>query len=159
VDKTVVTVSGVSVTDKIYDGKESTYTGEPTAEGATGTSTYAYTWQKHNGTVYVDISGNTAPKNAGKYRLVVALENIDFMGQQELNFEIAQKSLVVRAEDKEQYQYHTPLPTPTFVYEGFIEGESETLLTVTTAFAAAHTAADSETAGEDPITMSGAATA
>ncbi|MEG2720074.1 MAG: MBG domain-containing protein, partial [Oscillospiraceae bacterium] len=114
-----------------------------------------------NGTVYEDISGNKAPKDAGMYRLIVGLDSENSTGRKEIYFEISQKALIVKAEDKETYQYYD-LPTATVAFDGFVDGEDKSVLKVTAsdkAFEASHTVADTKNAGKFVIDVSGEATA
>ena len=69
--KTPVTISGVSVADKVYNGQAVSYIGTPTAAAngeAVEVSAYTYTWQDAEGNVL-----SAAPVNAGSYKLVIAV--------------------------------------------------------------------------------------
>lgn len=92
INKDVVTVSGVSVTDKTYDGNAVVYTGTPTAtkdSTAVSISDYTYTWYKGETVL------SSAPKDAGTYNLVVAVadSNVDYSGKQEITFTISKAEI------------------------------------------------------------------
>ena len=94
-----VTISGVSVADKVYDGRAASYTGTPvaTASGETvEVSAYTYTWQSADGTVL-----SSAPVNAGSYKLVIAVAENDpnYVGSTTVNFTISKATVTVTVED------------------------------------------------------------
>lgn len=102
VDKTPVTVSGITVADKTYDGIAAAYTGSPVVETADGetvsVSGYIYTWKDSDGNLLT-----SAPQNAGTYTLTVAVEDARYAGSVTVDFTIAPKALTITgvgAEDK-----------------------------------------------------------
>ncbi len=124
VDRKAVTISGVTVADKTYDGKAVTYTGTPVAAETDGGATadideYTYTW--YQGATPL----TTAPKNAGSYMLKIAVDTSDetYRGETELPFTIAKKELTVKPKDKTIYT-NAPFPTLEVSYDGLIPGES-----------------------------------
>jgi hypothetical protein len=93
VNKTPVTITGVTVANKVYDGTAITYTGTPAnAQGYIGT--YQYVW-----------SSGSAPKDAGNYTLTVKIpdSNADFMGEIEIPFIISPATVTITAKDKVAY--------------------------------------------------------
>ena len=94
VDKTPVTITGVAVADKTYDGAAAAYTGTPANEqGYDGT--YEYIW-----------SGDSAPKNVGSYTLMVKIpdDNENFMGEVEIQFTISKKDMTVKPRNLSIYK-------------------------------------------------------
>ena len=108
VDVTGVSVSGLTEGSRVYDGTASAYTGTPVATPSDGGTEvtigeYTYTWQKTNdGNTYTDIANNVAPKNAGNYRLVVAVkeDNAGYTGSTNLDFTIKKATITITAADK-----------------------------------------------------------
>ena len=101
VNKTPVTITGVTVANKVYDGTAIAYTGTPAnAQGYIGT--YQYVW-----------SSGSAPKDAGNYTLTVKIpdSNADFMGEIEIPFIISPATVTITAKDKIAYVGGT---APTF---------------------------------------------
>jgi len=116
VNKTPVTITGVTIASKTYDGAAAAYTGTPANEqGYTGT--YEYVW-----------SSSTAPKNVGSYTLTVKIseDNADFMGEAEIPFEISRKALTAKPKNISIYN-GAALPT-SFVleYTGLVSGDTIT---------------------------------
>lgn len=148
VDKTPVTVSGVAVADKTYDGKALTYTGTPAAMTAGGetveVSGFTYTWKDSEGHIPA-----SAPKNAGSYTLTVAVEDSRYTGSVTLNCTIAKAAVTITALDVSA-PVGSKLPTFSYRVAGLAEGESlktEPTLTCT---------ADMNKAGVYAIKASGA---
>ena len=148
VDKTPVTVSGVAVADKTYDGKALTYTGTPAAMTAGGetveVSDFTYTWKDSEGHILT-----SAPKNAGSYTLTVAVEDSRYTGSDTLNCTIAKAAVTITALDVSA-PVGSKLPTFSYRVAGLAEGESlktEPTLTCT---------ADMNKAGVYAIKASGA---
>ena len=103
VAKTPVTISGVSVADKAYDGQAASYTGTPAAAAdgeAVEVSAYTYTWQSADG---AELS--SAPVNAGSYKLVIAVAEDDpnYVGSTTVNFTISKATVTITVADKEAY--------------------------------------------------------
>lgn len=122
VDKTPVTVSGVAVADKTYDGKALTYTGTPAAMTADGetiqVSSFTYTWKDSDGRILT-----AAPKNAGAYTLTVAVEDSRYTGSVTLNCTIAKATVAITALDVSA-AVGSKLPTFTYRVAGLAQGES-----------------------------------
>ena len=122
VDKTPVTVSGVAVADKTYDGKALTYTGTPAAMTAGGetvaVSGFTYTWKDSEGQLLT-----SAPKNAGIYTLTVAVEDSRYTGAVTLNCTIAKAAVTITALDVSA-PVGSKLPTFSYRVAGLAEGES-----------------------------------
>ena len=122
VDKTPVTVSGVAVADKTYDGKALTYTGTPAAMTAGGetvaVSGFTYTWKDSEGHILT-----AAPKNAGIYTLTVAVEDSRYTGAVTLNCTIAKAAVTITALDVSA-PVGSKLPTFSYRVAGLAEGES-----------------------------------
>ncbi|MPM34550.1 hypothetical protein SDC9_81136 [bioreactor metagenome] len=116
VDKIPVTITGVTIANKTYDGAAAAYTGTPANEqGYTGT--YEYVW-----------SGGSAPKNVGNYTLTVKIpdDNADFMGEVEIQFAISKKALTAKPQNISIYN-GAALPTSfTLEYSGLVSGDTIT---------------------------------
>lgn len=129
VDKNVVTITGVSITGKTYDGRAVTPAGTPAAEGYHGSFEYLYT-----GTGETTYSSAEAPKNAGTYTLTVKVPDSDpvTMGATDpMPFTIEKAALTVKPADKSIY-VGDALPTEfELTYTGFVNGETVADLTVT----------------------------
>lgn len=148
VDKTPVTVSGVAVADKTYDGKALTYTGTPAAMTGDGKpvadSGFTYTWKDSEGHTL-----NSAPKNAGSYTLTVAVVDDQYTGSVTLNCSISKAAVTITALDVSA-AVGSKLPAFSYRVAGLAEGESlktEPTLTCT---------ADMNKAGVYAIKASGA---
>ena len=122
VDKTPVTVSGVAVADKTYDGKALTYTGTPAAMTGDGKpvadSGFTYTWKDSEGHTL-----NSAPKNAGSYTLTVAVVDDQYTGSVTLNCSISKAAVTITALDVSA-AVGSKLPTFSYRVAGLAEGES-----------------------------------
>ena len=148
VDKTPVTVSGVAVADKTYDGKALTYTGTPAAMTGDGKpvadSGFTYTWKDSEGHTLT-----SAPKNAGSYTLTVAVVDDQYTGSVTLNCSISKAAVTITALDVSA-AVGSKLPTFSYRVAGLAEGESlKTEPTLTCA-------ADMNKAGVYAIKASGA---
>ncbi len=115
VDKTPVTVSGVTVTDKTYDAAPVVPLGTPINSDGYG-GAYEYWYEGTGSTVY---GSATAPTNAGDYRLTVRIPANDptYVGEQTVSFSILKATLTVKPHNMSIYTGDT-LPTPTIAYEG-----------------------------------------
>ena len=122
VDKTPVTVSGVAVADKTYDGKALTYTGTPAAMTGDGKpvadSGFTYTWKDSEGHILP-----SAPKNAGSYTLTVAVVDDQYTGSVTLNCSISTAAVTITALDVSA-PVGSKLPTFSYRVAGLAEGES-----------------------------------
>ncbi|WP_352400828.1 S-layer homology domain-containing protein [Anaerotignum sp.] len=101
VNKTSVTITGVAVANKVYDGTAIAYVGTPAnAQGYIGS--YQYVW-----------SSGSVPKDAGNYTLTVKIpdSNADFMGEIEIPFIISPATVTITAKNKSAYVGGT---VPTF---------------------------------------------
>lgn len=150
VAKTPVTISGVSVADKVYNGQAASYTGTPAAAAdgeAVEVSAYTYTWQSADGAVL-----SSAPVNAGSYKLVIAVTENDpnYVGSTTVNFTISKATVTITVADKEAY-VGSDMPELSYTVSGLAAGE--TLATNPTLTCNA----DMDKAGEYAITASGAA--
>lgn len=148
VGKTPVTVSGVAVAGKTYDGKALTYTGTPAAKTAdgepVGVSGFTYTWKDSEGQILT-----SAPKNAGIYTLTVAVEDDQYTGSVTLNCSISKAAVTITALDVSA-KAGQQLPAFPYRVAGLAEGDSlKTEPTLTCA-------ADMNQAGVYAIKASGA---
>lgn len=117
VDKSPVTITGVSVADKTYDGNPIVASGTPTnSDGYTGN--YEYLYVGTGSTIY---SSGTPPTNAGSYNLIVRIPIADptYTGQQNISFNIEKAILTVKPKNMTIYS-NDALPTPTVEYVGLI---------------------------------------
>ena len=116
VNKTPVTITGVTVANKVYDGTAIAYTGtSANAQGYIGT--YQYVW-----------SSGSAPKDAGNYTLTVKIpdSNADFMGEIEIPFIISPATVTITAKDKIAYVGGTApaLGESDYTVTGLASGET-----------------------------------
>lgn len=92
VDKAPVSLSGIVLEDKTYDGQPAAYSGTPTAVDESGNPvdglTYAYQWKDSEGNNLTE-----APKNAGSYSLTISAESGDHMGEMTFPITIAKRLL------------------------------------------------------------------
>ena len=150
VAKTPVTISGVSVADKVYNGQAASYTGTPAAAAngeAVEVSAYTYTWQSADGTVL-----SSAPVNAGSYKLVIAVAENDpnYVGSTTVNFTISKATVTITVADKEAY-VGSDMPDFSYTVSGLAAGET------LAAYPTLTCSADMDEPGEYAITASGAA--
>ncbi|WP_324824826.1 YDG domain-containing protein [Sinanaerobacter sp. ZZT-01] len=121
-DKVPVTISGVTVTDKSYDGNEISYSGTPVSTSGnmvTTPSAYTCTWQTASGQTL-----SAAPKNAGNYRLIISVDDNDpaYMGIGVVNFTISKATINITADNKTAYINDTK-PTLTYTVSGLAPNE------------------------------------
>jgi len=153
IDKTPVTITGVTMNGKTYDGQPCAYTGAPVVKnGATPVSGIIletlYTSTDGGG-----YSGAAAPTNAGSYQLTLSVPagNASYSGKLEQSFTILKKELTVRADDKSVKQ-GSAQPAYTYTFSPpLVPGD--TLLTPP---AVACSTADMNVPGAYPIVPSGA---
>lgn len=154
--KTSVSITGISVAGKTYDSVSAAYTGTPVAKKSDGSIVtiegYTYTWQKKKGTGYENISGNAAPKDAGDYRLVVAVnkDNSTYTGSTNVDFSISKAEVTVKVDDKTMVVGGTR-PDLTISYTGFAGTDSKDNALATKATAVC--SADGGTVGDFDITI------
>ena len=122
VDKTPVTVSGVAVAGKTYDGKTVSYTGTPVAKKADGSAVtvtgFTYTWMK--GSEALD----HAPKDAGSYQLRVAVAETDpaYTGYKDLSFTISKATVTITAQNA-SVTVNSSMPKLSYQVSGLAAGE------------------------------------
>lgn len=141
--KVGVTISGIAIADKIYDGKPSTCSGSAIVKAKTGeggaevdvTATvnvsYKIVGATVDGTSYdkTPTGINTdMPKDAGTYTLIVSVAGSDssyiYEGSVEYSFTIGQKQVIIAAEDKQIKITEKTPPTYTYKISGLVSGES-----------------------------------
>ena len=92
VDKAPVSLSGIVLEDKTYDGQPAAYGGTPTAIDESGVPvdglTYTYQWKDDSGNNLME-----APKNAGSYSLTISAESETHMGEKTIPIIIAKRPL------------------------------------------------------------------
>ena len=150
VDKTPVTVSGITVADKTYDGSAAACTGSPVVETADGetvsVSGFTYTWKDSDGNPLT-----SAPKNAGTYAVTVAVEDARYAGSVTVDFTIAPKALTitgVSAADKIYDGTTAATATGSAVLSGVVGEDDVTVVPGTAAFT-------DENAGTQTVTFTG----
>ncbi len=141
--KVGVTISGIAIADKIYDGKPSICSGSAIVKAKTGeggaevdvTATvkvsYKIVGATIDGTSYdkTPTGINTdMPKDAGTYTLIVSVSGSDssyiYEGSVEYSFTIGQKQVIIAAEDKQIKITEKTPPTYTYRISGLVSGES-----------------------------------
>lgn len=115
VNKIPVNISGVKVNDKVYDGTAV----KPSGEISTGEykDELVYAYSSSDGGKY---SGNQAPIEAGKYKLIVSVpeNNNEYIGSSvPVEFTINKAKLTVKPSSNSIYKGNA-IPTFTVVYEG-----------------------------------------
>ena len=150
VDKTPVTVSGITVADKTYDGSAAACTGSPVVETADGETVsvygFTYTWKDSDGNPLT-----SAPKNAGTYAVTVAVEDARYAGSVTVDFTIAPKALTitgVSAADKIYDGTTAATATGSAVLSGVVGEDDVTVVPGTAAFT-------DENAGTQTVTFTG----
>ena len=124
VDKTPVTISGVSVANKVYNGQEAAYTGTAVASvdgKAVEVSGFTFTWKDSDGKVL-----GSAPVNAGSYTLEIAVADSDprYVGTAPaINFTIATATVTITVDDKSAF-VGEDMPEFTYTVSGLAAGES-----------------------------------
>lgn len=115
VDKTPVTVAGVTVANKTYNATPVVPGGAPINSGGYN-GIYEYWYNGAGSTVY---DSATAPTNAGDYRLTVRIPAADptYTGEQTVDFSISKAALTVKPKNISIY-IGDSLPTPIITYEG-----------------------------------------
>lgn len=113
-----VSISGVTVEDKTYDGKPIEYSGTPTSDNYSGD--YEYIWETADGTVL-----DSAPINAGNYKLVVKVSDETFAhtGSVEIPFTINKAALTITAENK-SIAFGMNAPEFTCKADGLVDGDT-----------------------------------
>ena len=123
VEKTPVTITGVTAQDGTYNGSAQTgYTGTP-ASAYTGDYTVTYTGR--NSTTY---SSTTAPTAAGNYTVTIAVpeSNAQYTGNTSLNFTIAKKSITITGVTAQARNYEADNTTVTLTggtLDGVVNGD------------------------------------
>lgn len=151
VDKTPVTISGVSVANKVYNGQEAAYTGTAVASvdgKAVEVSGFTFTWKDSDGKVL-----GSAPVNAGSYTLEIAVADSDprYVGTAPaINFTIATATVTITVDDKSAF-VGEDMPEFTYTVSGLAAGESLAANPTITCNA------DMDEQGEYAITAAGAA--
>jgi len=122
--KDIVTIDGLALTNKTYDGTPIAPTGSVRVDGSTASPLVAslvYSYVSTDGGSY---NSNQPPTNAGSYRLTVSVSPADpiYTGTVIYDFIIFKAALTVTAVDKEVI-VGGALPPATIEYEGFAQGE------------------------------------
>lgn len=129
-DKTDVTISGVTVANKIYDGESVSATGTPAiVDGSSNpvaidSSDLVYTYTSTDGAGY---ASENPPVNAGEYQLVVSVadSNADYTGSSAaINFIIEKATLSIIPDGGFVRYAGLSNPTFTYAYSGAVSGES-----------------------------------
>ncbi|MDE7446470.1 MAG: LPXTG cell wall anchor domain-containing protein [Lachnospiraceae bacterium] len=150
VNKSPVTITGVSVAGREYNGEAVSCTGTPrAAESGGGTAAisredYRYTWKKADGTVLSE-----APKNAGSYLLIVSVDNDTYIGSRTISFVIDKAKITITANSM-TVDKGGAKPALSYTISGLAKGDA--LTTEPTL----NCTVDMNTAGRYPITVSGA---
>lgn len=113
-----VEISDVTVEDKTYDGKPIEYSGTATSDNYNGD--YEYIGEKADGTVL-----DSAPINAGSYKLVVKVSDETFAhtGSKEIPFNINKAALTITAENK-SIAFGMNAPEFTCKADGLVDGDT-----------------------------------
>ncbi len=129
-DKTSVTISGVTIASKIYDGEAAVATGAPIiVDGSSNpvtisSSDLVYTYTSTDGAGY---ASQSAPVNAGEYQLVVSVSdtNADYTGSSSaINFIIEKATLTIIPDGGIIRYVGLSNPSFPYSYSGVISGET-----------------------------------
>lgn len=153
--KTVTVTSGITASNKTYDGRTSA-----TLSGSSAVISGKVTSDK----LTVSATGKFGDKNAGTGK-TVTISSISLTGSDRGNYVLAttgnqatatasitKKSLIVTADDK-SVEYGDAAPTYTASYSGFVSGESKSNLSGSLSFSCSYTS--SSNTGTYTITPSG----
>ena len=112
---TEVTVSGIDVSGKPYDGSPVSYTGSAKAMNGDANVTtqvnFDYAWYSVSGSSETLLT--YAPADAGSYKLVVSVDSDTYTGQQVISFKITQKEITatVAGSVTKEYDGNTTVPS------------------------------------------------
>ncbi len=124
INKTPVTISGITVSDKVYDGNVLTYSGVPSYSpvGYDGTG-LEYNWSVQGGS-----SLGSAPTDVGDYTLTIKIpdSNSLYSGEITHNVSIMKKDISVESVlvDNKTYDADTDANVTSVTFTGLASGES-----------------------------------
>ena len=126
-NKTVLTVSGVTVADREYNGTAFQYSGTPKFSKSTGEEILGITPEiMYTGTIVTGehYESNEAPIDAGEYIMTIGVPASDrrYSGSKEYPFTITVKELTVKAKDY-RVSIGAPIPQYTAEVTGLAEGD------------------------------------
>lgn len=154
VDRTELTVSGVSIPNKEYDGTAISVIGTPVFQNESTAVSIAAPVYHYTGTdAFYD--SDQPPKDAGSYKLTISVpqDNAYYYGSIELPFTITKAPLTVKAKYK-TITVGDAIPTSfEIIYSGFKNGETENTPGVFLSPVLVFCPANSETASQYPITI------
>ena len=157
VKKISLTISGISMINKTYDGKRIQMSGTPVLKNgsvAVSGGSLAYTFSGVDDTLYN--SSVVPPKDAGSYQLKVCIpSNAEYEGSTTIPFMIKKAPLTVKPKDKFCY-VENKLPPGEVEYIGLVNGETKAALQFNNFFAA-NTITDTKAAGRYEIALIGSA--
>lgn len=98
-------VSGLSLSDKKYDGTPISPLGTPVFKNGNDEVTIANPIYLYESTDGADYSNPAPPSTAGSYKLTVSIpvDNTDYTGKMDIPFTINKKEITVKADDKSIY--------------------------------------------------------
>ncbi|MEG0050389.1 MAG: YDG domain-containing protein, partial [Clostridia bacterium] len=163
VDKIPLTISNVTMAERVYNGSAYAYTGTPTFTNTTDNKVvtgiiFTKEYEGRNGTSYT--KSETAPTNAGEYNLILTVSGASaatYAGTLTVPFAITQKEVTVKAKDKdilvgvEIPSLANPALNTDYTVAGFIGNDT---LTGTVSMSYTGTP-DNTKHGSYPITISG----
>lgn len=163
VDKTPVTVSGISVADKVYDKAPIVVTKAPvytlvdqTTVTPTGTLTYTYTSTDGN-----NYSSTEAPTEAGTYQLTVSLDDPTYVlsVSEPIPFAIQQKEVTITGFKAPDHPYDgkttVMLNHDDAVIQGVLDGDEVIAVYPENGTSASADVANNIAVTYEPITLSG----
>lgn len=125
-----VTVSGIEVDEKTYDGLSVGYTGSVKATygdtDVTEQVDFDYSWYSINGSSETLLT--SAPADAGSYKLVVSVVSDTYTGQQVVEFKITQKEITaaVTGSVTKEYDGDTTVPSENNLFiklDGLVDAD------------------------------------
>lgn len=127
VNKTTLTVSGVSITNKDYDGTAISPNGTPVFKDGTTEVSIASPVYHYISTDGAGYDSEQAPINAGEYKLTISVpdSNMDYTGSIDIPFTINKAPLTITA-NPQTITVGDAMPTAySLTFTGFVSEESE----------------------------------
>lgn len=127
--KKLVSISGVSISSMVYNGRSAKLFGTPLLMDSGKNKitdailNYSYTGTLADGRTYAETT--QAPSEAGNYKLLIKTESNDYSGQASYSFSIEPKTVVISAESVSiENGEELPALTDQYTVSGLLEGDT-----------------------------------
>ncbi len=122
--KTAVTIGGITIDSKTYDGTATAYTGTITVTG--GSVPVSELVWKYESTDSGSYNSATAPTNAGAYKLTISVpdSNANYTGSEAFTFTIEKRQITLTADNKSVIKGGS-LPTLTYTANNLAPGKTK----------------------------------